>query len=172
MLNIPLMKPDLGDTEITLVAETIRSGWITQGPRVAEFEREFAAYVGAAHAVAVSSCTTALHLGLKILDVSQRDEVIVPTHSFIASANAVRYCGAKPVFVDIDPRSLNLAPNQIPAAITPRTRAVMVVHQVGRPANLEAIGQIAARQRGGPREECLGPYWPVSRINSAKRLRR
>ncbi len=143
MIRIPLMKPDLGDTEIALVAETIRSGWITQGPRVAEFEREFAAFVGARHAVAVSSCTTALHLGLKILDVSHEDEVIVPTHSFIASANAVRYCGAKPVFVDIDPRTLNLAPDLIPAAVTPRTKAIMVVHQVGRPAELEAISAVA-----------------------------
>jgi len=147
MLKVPLMKPDVGDAEIALVAETIRSGWITQGPRVAEFEREFAAFTGALHAVAVSSCTTALHLSLKILGVSQDDEVIVPTHSFIASANAIRYCGAIPVFVDIDPRTLNLAPERIPAAITSRTKAVMVVHQVGRPADLEAISKIVATHR-------------------------
>jgi dTDP-4-amino-4,6-dideoxygalactose transaminase len=145
MQKIPLAKPELGDEEITLMAETIRSGWITQGPRVAEFERAFAAYVEARHAVAVSSCTTALHLALKLLEVGQGDEVIVTPHSFIASANAIRYCGATPVFVDIDPLTLNIAPEKISAAITSRAKAIMVIHQVGRPANLEAIGRIAKK---------------------------
>src|SRR5262245_53293055 len=119
MLKVPLMKPDVGDAEIALVCETLRSGWITQGPRVAEFEREFAAHAETDHAVAVSSCTTALHLGLLLLDVGPGDEVIAPPHSFIASANVIRYCGARPVFVDIDPRTLNIAPERIPAAVTP-----------------------------------------------------
>jgi len=146
-VKVPLAKPELGDPEIALLSETIRSGWITQGPRVAEFEREFAAHVEARHAVAVSSCTTALHLGLRLLDVGASDEVITTPHSFIASANAIRYCGARPVFVDIDPRTLNTAPERIPAAITPHTKAILIVHQVGRPADLEAVSSIARAHR-------------------------
>ena len=149
MLKIPVAKPDLGDEEVALVTETIRSGWITQGPRVAEFERAFATYTEAAHAVAVSSCTTALHLALKVLGVGHGDEVIAPSHTFIATTNAIRYCGARPVFVDIDPVSLNIDPRLISAAVTPRTKAIMVVHQVGRPADLEAISTMA-RQHGIP----------------------
>lgn len=143
MLKIPVAKPDLGDEEVALVTETIRSGWITQGPRVAEFERNFATYTGAAHAIAASSCTTALHLALKVIGVGHGDEVIVPSHTFIATANAIRYCGARPVFVDIDPATLNLDPQLIPTLITPCTKAILVVHQVGRPADLEAICAIA-----------------------------
>ena len=93
MLKIPVAKPDLGDEEVALVTETIRSGWITQGPRVAEFERAFATYTEAAHAVAVSSCTTALHLALKVLGIGHRDEVIAPSHTFIATTNAIRHSG-------------------------------------------------------------------------------
>ena len=145
--KIPLARPDIGDDEIALVTETLRSGWITQGPRVAEFEREFAAFVGAKHAVAVSSCTTALHLSLVVLGVGAGDEVIVTPHSFIASANAVRYCGAWPVFVDINPTTLNMDPARVAAAITPRTKAIMVVHQVGRPADLDALAAIAKKHK-------------------------
>lgn len=145
MQKIPLAKPELGEAEIALVTETIRSGWITQGPRVAEFENAFAQTVGARHAIAVSSCTTALHLALKVLGIGDNDEVILSPHSFIASASAIRYCGAKPVFVDIDPQTLNMAPEKISTAITTRTKAIMVIHQVGRPANLEAISSIAKR---------------------------
>src|SRR5450631_882113 len=126
MKKIPLAKPELGEAEIALVTETIRSGWITQGPRVAEFEAAFAQTVGTRHAVAVSSCTTALHLALKMLAVGHGDEVILTPHSFIASANAVRYCGARPVFVDIDPQTLNMAPGKISEVITARTKAIMV----------------------------------------------
>lgn len=142
---IPLAKPEMGDAEIALVAETIRSGWITQGPRVAAFEEAFAARVGAAHAVAVSNCTSALHLSLLALDIGSGDEVILPSHSFIASANAVLHAGAEPVFVDIRGDTLNIDPALIEAAITPRTRAIMAVHQVGRPADMEEISAIATR---------------------------
>ena len=138
-MRIPLARPELGEEEIAKVAETIRSGWITQGPRVAEFERAFAEYVGAPAAVAVSSCTTALHLSLLLLGVRAGDEVIVPSHTFIASANAIRYCGARPVFADIEPDTLNLSPQAVADALTPRTKALMVVHQIGRPANLDAL---------------------------------
>ena len=109
--NIPLMRPEMGDEEIALVNETIRSGWITQGPRVLELEKAFAARSRTAHAVAVSNCTTALHLSLLVLDVGPGDEVIVPPHSYIATANAVLYCGAKPVFIDIDPASAVTSPS-------------------------------------------------------------
>ncbi len=140
---IPLAKPELGEEEIALVAETIRSGWITQGPRVAEFETAFASRVGTAHAVATSNCTTALHLSLLALGIGPGDEVIVPPHSYIASANCVLHAGATPVFADISPGSLNLDPAAVAAAITPRTKAIMVVHQIGRPADLVELAALA-----------------------------
>ena len=141
--KIPIARPTLGDEEADAARRAILSGWITQGPEVAAFEEEFAARVDARHACAVSSCTTALHLALHALGVGPGDEVITVSHSYIATANAVRYCGATPVFVDIDPRTYNMNPALLEAAITPRTRAIMPVHQMGLPCDLPAVLKIA-----------------------------
>ena len=141
--SIAIAKPFLGEEEVAAAREVILSGWVTQGPKVEAFEREFAAYVGASHACAVSSCTTALHLALHALGVGPGDEVITVSHSFIATANAITYCGANPVFVDINPLTYNIDPGLIEAAITSRTKAIMPVHQIGLPCDLSAILRIA-----------------------------
>ena len=145
--RIPVAKPAFDEAEERAIAEVLRSGWVTQGPRVAEFEARFAEAVGAAEAVAVSSCTTGLFLCLHALGIGAGDEVVLPSLSYIASANAVVHVGAAPVFVDVDPRSYNLDPDVIEAALSPRTRAILVVHQLGRPAALEPIERLA-RARG------------------------
>ena len=116
-LSIPITRVELGEAELELVRETLQSGWIAQGPRVAEFEEKFARTVGAGHGVAVSSCTAGLFLSLHLLGVGPGDEVIVPSYSFIATANAVVHCGATPVFADIDPSTYNIAPGAIRSAL-------------------------------------------------------
>ena len=146
MTMIPIIRPSMDEREAEAARRVILSGWITQGPEVAAFEKEFAAWVGAPHACAVSNCTTALHLALLAVGVGPGDEVITASHSFIATANAVRYCGGTPVFVDIDPCTFNLDPNAIEAAITPRTRAILCVHQMGMPCDLAAVLEVARRR--------------------------
>jgi len=145
LTKIPIASPWVGEEEVEAAARPLRSGWLTQGPEVAAFEREFAAYVGATHACAVSNCTTALHLALLALGVGPGDEVITVSHSFIATANAIRYCGAVPVFIDIDPATFNMNPRAIEAAITTRTRAILCVHQIGMPCEIAAIVATARR---------------------------
>lgn len=142
---IPVARPYFGREEEAAVVEVLRSGWVSQGKRVAEFEERFAEYVGAPHAVAVSSCTTALHLALAASGLGPDHEVLCPSFSFIATANAVTYVRARPVFVDIDPANYNLDPQRVEEAITSRTRAILVVHQVGLPAPLAEIAEIASR---------------------------
>jgi dTDP-4-amino-4,6-dideoxygalactose transaminase len=142
---IPVARPSIGVEEGEAVVAALRSGWVSQGPKVAEFERRFAEYVGARNAVAVSSCTTALHLALIAAGVKPGDEVICPSLSFIATANSIMYAGAIPVFADIDTTTYNIDPASIERAITPRTRAILLVHQVGLPAALNEINEIAAK---------------------------
>jgi perosamine synthetase len=143
--TVPVARPSFGVGEEQAVVEVLRSGWVSQGPRVAEFERRFAEYVGAQEAIAVSSCTTALHLALLVAGVHPGDEVLCPSLSFIATANAIVYAGAKPVFVDIEPFTFNIDPSRIESSLTPRTKAILVVHQIGLPCALREISDIASR---------------------------
>jgi dTDP-4-amino-4,6-dideoxygalactose transaminase len=139
---IPVAKPWMDERECDAARRAILSGWVSQGPEVAAFEREFATYVGAEYACAVSSCTTALHLALLAVGVRPGDEVITVSHSFIATANSIRYCGATPVFADIQPESFNINPELLEALITKSTRAILCVHQIGMPCDLKAIVDI------------------------------
>lgn len=139
MSRINVMLPYLGEEEVEAVAEVLRSGWVAQGPRVAQFERAFATAMQAEHAVAVSSCTTGLHLAMVVVGVEAGDEVVVPSFSFIATSNAVRYVGATPVFADVDLVTGNLTAETVEAALTERTRAVVVVDQGGVPVDLDVI---------------------------------
>jgi perosamine synthetase len=143
--RIPVAKPWLDERDAAAARRAILSGWVTQGPEVEAFEREFAAAVGAEHACAVSSCTTALHLSLLALGVGPGDEVVTVSHSFIATANAIRYCGALPVFVDVELETFNIDPALVERAITHRTKAVLVVHQLGLPCDLTAVIAVADR---------------------------
>ncbi len=140
---VPLSRPNLGKEEERAAQAVIRSGWLMQGRVVETFEREFAEYVGAPHACAVSSGTTALHLALLAVGVETKDEVVTVSHSFIATANSIRYCGAIPVFVDIEPDTYNIDPDLVEAAIGPKTRAILCVHQMGMPCHLRALKAIA-----------------------------
>ena len=143
---IPISRPLIGAEEQERVAATLASGILAQGPRVRELEERFAEFVGAPHAVATSSGTTALHLALLALGVGPGDEVITTPLTFIASANAVLHAGGRPVFVDVDETSFNLDPDRVEAAITDRTRAIMPVDLYGNPAGIEALAEIAERR--------------------------
>jgi perosamine synthetase len=147
--RVPITRPQLGKAESDAATRVIRSGWVIQGPEVAAFEGELAAAVGAAHAVAVSSGTAAIELALRALGVGPGDEVITVSHSFIATANAVVAVGATPVFVDVERTTFGMDPTQLPAALSPKTRAVLCVHQLGIPCDLPAI-LIFCRSHGLP----------------------
>lgn len=136
---IPFARPWLGEREAEAARRPLVSGWVTQGPEVAAFEREFAQVVGAPHACAVSSCTAALHLALLAAGVGPGDEVITVSHSFIATANVIRYCGAVPVFAEIQPDTFNIDPDGVEPLVTPKTRALLCVHQMGMPCDLKTL---------------------------------
>jgi len=141
---LPFALPQIGDDEIAEVVDSLRSGWITTGPKVKRFEADLAAYVGSAHAIAVNSCTAGLHIALTALGIGPGDEVIVPTLTFCSTANVVVHLGARPVLVDVGPDG-NVTTEAIAAAITPRTRAILPVHFAGQACDLEAIYGLAAR---------------------------
>jgi perosamine synthetase len=142
---IPVARPYIGAEEEQAVIDVLRSGWVTQGPRVAEFEEKFSEYIGCDYSVAVSSCTTALHLALLASGIGPGDEVICPSLSFIATANSIAYTGATPIFGDIDLATYNLDPTRLEEAISPRTRAILIVHQIGLPAEMNELLAVAAK---------------------------
>jgi perosamine synthetase len=142
---LPFHLPAIGKEEIRAVTDTLRSGWLTTGPRVKQFEAAFAEFVGARHAVALNSATAALHLSLEALGVGSGDEVLVPTMTFTATAEVVVHLNARPVLVDCLPGSLNIDPDGIVAAITPRTKAIVPVHMAGLPCDMRRIRAIAER---------------------------
>src|SRR5437660_4651460 len=140
---LPFALPHITQAEVDEVVDTLRSGWLTTGPKTKRFEREFAERVGAPYALAVNSATAAMHLALDAIGLQAGDEVIVPVYTFTATAEVVVYFGARPVFVDVDPVTCNLDPAQLEKHITARTRAIMVVHIAGLPADLDTIHAIA-----------------------------
>ena len=140
---LPFHVPDIGEEEITEVVDVLRSGWLTTGPKARDFEREFAAMVGTSHAVAVNSCTAALHLSLEAAGIREGDEVLVPTMTFAATAEVVAYFKAKPVLIDCDEHTFNLNPDRIEQAITKKTKAIIPVHFAGQPCDMDRILSIA-----------------------------
>jgi dTDP-4-amino-4,6-dideoxygalactose transaminase len=146
--------PQLLEPEIEEMVATLRSGWIGTGPRVATFEKAFRDYVGAGHAVAVSSCTAALHLAMVAIGLKPGDEVIVPSMTFAATANAVIHAGGRPVLADVDPKTMCLDPEDVSRRITPRTRALIPVHFAGRPCDMAALSEIALRHHVMIIEDC------------------
>ena len=142
---IPIAKPYLTKDEAQAAYDTILTGWITQGPRVAEFEQKFAAYTGASHAIAVSNCTTALHLAMIVAGVSAGDEVICPSMSYIATANSIKYVGAIPVFAEVNPANYNLDVDDTEKKISSRTKAILLVHQIGMPADIDKFTKLAEK---------------------------
>ena len=144
---LPFSPPLIGEEEIAEVVDTLRSSWITTGPKTRRFETEFAAHVQAPGALALSSCTAALHTALVTLQIGPGDEVVTTPMTFAASANVIEHVGARPVLADVEPDTLNLDPARVAAAITPRTRAILPVHYAGHPVDLDALGLLAERHQ-------------------------
>jgi dTDP-4-amino-4,6-dideoxygalactose transaminase len=151
--DIAFHVPSVGEEEIEAVARVLRSGWLTTGPETIAFEKEFAPYVGARHAIACASGTAALHLALRALGISAGDEVITSPYTFVASTEVILYLGATPVFVDVDPRTLNIDPAAVAAAVTPRTRAILPIHIAGYPCDMDPIMEVAAKHGLGVVED-------------------
>ena len=146
-MNIPITKPFFGREEREAVARPLESGWVVQGPEVARFEQKFGAFVGAGHAVATSSCTTALHIAVAALGLKRGDEVIVPAFTWVATANVVEYMGATPVFCDVDLATFNLDAAQVEALVTPKTVGIIPVHLFGLAADMDAVLAVAKRRK-------------------------
>jgi dTDP-4-amino-4,6-dideoxygalactose transaminase len=142
---LPWSQPVLGEEEIAEVVDTLRSGWLTTGPKAARFEAEVASRLGVERAFAVTSCTAALHLALLVTGVGPGDEVISPSLTFCAAVNVIAHCGALPVLVDVEPETLNVDPEAVEAAVTPRTRAIIAMHYAGQPCDMDSLGAIARR---------------------------
>ncbi|MES2681001.1 MAG: DegT/DnrJ/EryC1/StrS family aminotransferase [Bacteroidota bacterium] len=146
-MKIPVAKPYLGKEEAQNAYDTILTNWVTQGPRVQEFEENFAAYVGSKYAVALSNCTTALHLAMIVAGVKAGDEVICPSMSYIATANSILYVGAKPVFAEVESTTYNIDASHAEKLITPKTKAILIVHQIGLPADIDAFKKLCEKHK-------------------------
>jgi len=161
-MKIPITKPFFGDEERKAILEPLESGWIVQGPKVAEFERLFGEFTGAKYAIATTSCTTALHLSLIAMGIGSGDQVILPSFTFVATANAIEYTGATPVFCDINLNTFNIDANQIQKKITQKTKAIIPVHLFGLSADMKPITEIAEQHRLRVIEDAacgLGSYY-------------
>ncbi|MHA1872121.1 MAG: DegT/DnrJ/EryC1/StrS family aminotransferase, partial [Promethearchaeota archaeon] len=143
-LDIPLALPCFDEEEIEEIKEVLDSGWVSQGPKTKEFEEAFTKYVGSKYAVAVTNCTSALHLSLLGIGIEKGDEVLVADFTHPATGHSVLYCGAKPVFIDVDPKTYNIDPNLIEEKITEKTKAIIPVHTFGQPADMDPIMEIAS----------------------------
>ncbi len=165
---LPFHRPSLGEEEIAEVCDTLRSGWLTLGPKTLRFEEKFAQKLGARYAVAVSSCTAALHLALEALGIGPGDEVITTPYTFTATVAAILYTGATPVLADVDPDYPNLDPETIAARVTPRTKAILPVHFGGAPCDLDAIGTVGDGCGGGVVEGVSAKsgfqFWPTAGV--------
>jgi dTDP-4-amino-4,6-dideoxygalactose transaminase len=169
MIRVPITRPALGDAEIGEVTRVVKSGWITQGPEVVAFEKEFAAAVGAKNAIAVSNCTVAIELALRVVGVTREDDVVTVSHSFIATANAIVAVGGRPVFCDVEEDTFGMDPHSLERSLTPRTKAILCVHQIGIPCDLESILAIG-KKHGIPVIEdaacAIGSEWNGKRIGA------
>ena len=168
-MKIPITKPFFGEEERRAILEPLERGWVVQGPKVAEFETLFAEFTGAAHAIATTSCTTALHLSLIALGIGYGDEVILPSFTFVATANAVEYTGARPVFCDIDINNLNIDVSEIEKKLTKRTKAIIPVHLFGLSADMKPILEIAEHFRLRTIEDAacaLGSYYQGTHVGT------